>query len=701
MNQTRLKGMALLLCSLLLVGISLAILFKQSTEQEILQIQTDLLLEQMEKGETQWIPEINLNEIGNTLYGGEESVDIITLPYEETERNPIQKTPIQAPNTQGKVSITVLAPNGEAIDSAMFEVYRAADHTLVDTFQTDGAGNGESALLPCNNYYLKQKTGKTGYSMDQKEYAFGINPMNAARHFSITNEPIVASLRIIAIDESSGTRLQNAVFVLSGKSGEIATLTTDAHGEAIHQQLPFGDYTLKEKTAPTNYSLYSNALSFSVTEAGKDMEKTIPHSKGFSTLEILNLGENKTKLSGSTFEIFPKGSNEKVHTGTTNAEGKISLVLPLGHYEIKQTTAAKEYLLNETVAAAELRENGAVVLVEIENQKKPIVYGTLEITKIDEADSGKKLAGAVFLIIDQDTKENVSEIKTDSSGTVKATLPTGNYEISELTAPEGYALSTEKHSIQVEENQTTSLTFKNKALLKETGNLQIIKTDAEKRLLAGAVFEVLEEDKATVLYELTTGDSGLASASLSMGTYYVREVKAPDGYVLDKTEHKVTIQSSKTETLTVINEKEVLQNLQIIKSAAGSGKRLSGAVFTVFKAATHEKIGVLTTNENGLTSMTLDVGNYYLIETQAPTGYLPEKSKIPFGIQQKDKVVRVEVTNQENTTTPTTNSSTGGAIHIPKTGQQSSIALPLLIVSTVTSLVFAFFYGKKFIKDQR
>lgn len=614
-------------------------------------------------------------------------------------------TPTPTIDTQGKVTVSLTTANGEGIENATFDVYRTSDNTIVTSFQTGAGGAGESTLLSVGTYYLKQKAGKTGYTLDEKSYTFAIDSANLSRHFSIQNDPITSSLRVIATDESAGTRLPNAVIVLSGKNGEVATLTTDSSGEATYQNLAYGDYTLKEKTAPTHYSLYSKELSFSVTEAGKTIEKTIPHSKGFSTLEILNLGENKAKLSGSTFDIFPKGSSEKVHTGTTNSEGKISLVLPLGSYEIKQTTAAKGYLLNETVTAAELKENGAVVLVEIQNQKKPTVYGTVEISKIDEADSAKKLEGAVFVISGKETNEKVSEIKTDSSGTVKATLPVGEYEISELTAPMGYALTNEKQSIQVEENKTASVTFKNKALPKETGNLQIVKTDSEKHLLSGAVFEVLEQDKTTVLYELTTGDSGLASASLPVGTYYVREVKAPEGYRLDKTERKIDIQSGKTETLTVLNEKEVVQNLQIIKSAAGSGKRLSGAVFSVFKDGSHEKITELTTNENGLASTTLEAGSYYLIETKAPNGYVAEKTKIPFVIAQKDKVVRVEVSNQESgaSSVPNTNNpSTGGSgtsIGIPKTGQRSSSLPQILLICAGFSLAFACMYILRFKKQ--
>lgn len=120
--------MALLLGSLLVVCVSLAILFKQSTEKEILQTQTDLLLEQIEKGETLWIPEANLNEIGNTLYGGEESVDIITLPFEETQSNLIQKTPIQAPNSNRMEALGILEI--DAIDLKLPISYGASQNSL-------------------------------------------------------------------------------------------------------------------------------------------------------------------------------------------------------------------------------------------------------------------------------------------------------------------------------------------------------------------------------------------------------------------------------------------------------------------------------------------------------------------------------------------------------------------------------------------
>ena len=272
----------------------------------------------------------------------------------------------------------------------------------------------------------------------------------------------------------------------------------------------------------------------------------------------------------------------------------------------------------------------------------------------------------------------------------------------EQKAPEDYALDETKHSISVEKDKTHEITVTNKLLPTGKGTLQITKTDKDNKLLQGAVFTIYDSQNQKIT-ELTTSVEGLASVELAAGKYSVQEIKAPQDYKLDDTKREVTITAGKTESLTILNEKDI-DNLQIIKSAAGSGEKLQGALFGIYKEGTTEKVAELTTDAQGLASVKLDKGEYFLLELKAPAGYVAEKAKISFVIHNTDQVVKIEVTNVLANELPSgTKDKPGGGnmgnLSIPKTGQPvpvlPHVASALSFGISVLCGVFAFFMRRK------
>lgn len=128
MLKTRYKVLICLLCALFFLGLAFSCFHKQAHDQVVLEAQTDLLLEQIEKGETLWIPEANLSEVGTSLYDGEETTDIIPLPYEGQETPSVQKLPIQAPNSNRIEALGILEI--DAIGLKLPISYGASENSL-------------------------------------------------------------------------------------------------------------------------------------------------------------------------------------------------------------------------------------------------------------------------------------------------------------------------------------------------------------------------------------------------------------------------------------------------------------------------------------------------------------------------------------------------------------------------------------------
>ena len=99
----------------------------------------------------------------------------------------------------------------------------------------------------------------------------------------------------------------------------------------------------------------------------------------------------------------------------------------------------------------------------------------------------------------------------------------------------------------------------------------------------------------------------------------------------------------------------------LLKKAEQSGKPLADAIFDVYRAFDDVKVGEITTNVDGEATFKLPVGDFYLQETQPPRGFLLEKAKIFFTVNE-DSTVTVEVTNQRDENVPE-------PIDIPKTGE--------------------------------
>ncbi|MGF2772706.1 MSCRAMM family protein [Bacillus cereus] len=292
-------------------------------------------------------------------------------------------------------------------------------------------------------------------------------------------------------------------------------------------------------------------------------------STGKVKIKKVDSNNDNKKLVGAKFHI--EDSNKKVVGElVTNEEGEaISKDLPKGNYTLVEIEAPKDYELLKDKIAVKV-EKDAVVEIKIGNKKLPDPMGKMKLVKVDISDKNKKLARAKFHIEDSKGKI-VGELVTNEEGeVVSKDLPIGNYTLVEVEAPKGYELLKEKITVKVEKDAVVEIKIGNKKLPDPTGQFEIEKVDDKdiNLKLQGAIFQVLDKEGKEVA-RLTTDEKGkVISNQLVLGKYTIKEIKAPNGYMLlrDPIEIEIT-EAVKTQKITVKNAK----NNWVIPNTGGSG----------------------------------------------------------------------------------------------------------------------------------
>ncbi|PGN51532.1 hypothetical protein CN962_01425 [Bacillus cereus] len=389
------------------------------------------------------------------------------------------------------------------------------------------------------------------------------------------NKPSTGKVKIKKVDSNNDNKkLVGAKFKIEDLNGKIVgELVTNEEGEAISKDLPIGNYTLVEKEAPKGYELSKDKIAVKV-EKDAEVEikignKKLPDPMGKMKLVKVDISDKNKKLAGAKFKI--EDLNGKiVGELVTNEEGEvISKDLPIGNYTLVEVEAPKGYELLKDKITVKI-EKDAEVEIKIGNKKLPDPMGKMKLVKVDISDKNKKLAGAKFHIEDAKGKV-VGKLITDEKGEmISKDLPIGNYTLVEIEAPKGYELLKDKIAVKIEKDTVVEIKIENKKLPDPTGQFEIEKVDDKdsELKLKGAVFQVLDKEGKELSRLITDEKGKVISTQLAIGKYTIKEIKAPNGYMLlrDPIEIEIT-EAVKTQKITVKNAK----NNWVIPNTGGSG----------------------------------------------------------------------------------------------------------------------------------
>lgn len=360
-------------------------------------------------------------------------------------------------------------------------------------------------------------------------------------------------------------------------------------------------------------------------------------------------------LPGAVFKVLDNKGNEILSNIVTdeNGEGIIELSSE-GNYSLQEVKAPNNYVLDDSKISFTIDKSSEGIVLQLPNVNNDPEFSQIGVKKVDEDNPSKVLPGAEFQLMNKGDNTTYNEV-TDVNGIAQfQNLKVGTYILKEVKAPTGYALSQEEQEVVVTgEQKLIEITKSNKLI---NGSVSIKKVDSQdkNKALQGAKFEIknLAGDKVA---ELTTGEDGLAVYdNLPYGEYKIVEVEAPQGYKILNGEKDFKIETDGQSILLEFTN-ELIQGEVIIEKvdSEDAGIKLKDAHFQIMDK-NNNLVKNIITGEDGIGKASLIPGNYTLVETKAPAGYVLDKTPIafevtsdvsePIKIQAKNKLEKGEVT---------------------------------------------------------
>lgn len=530
-------------------------------------------------------------------------------------------------------------------DGATGVIYKAGDQ--VTTLTTDEKGKASVENLYLGSYFIKEITPPVGYLADENEYDLvcgyeGDLTATVKREcvsleqvkkqpFAIikaadngeTDADLLAGAGFTAylvsdleVKEDGSYDLESAKPVVLGENGA-TEIFTDEKGYACSIALPYGTYLVRETTTPHNYKPVDDFI-VRITEHDPNTPqvwRVLLDEEFEAKLKIIKQDDETKKAvlrAGTEFRIYDLDNEEYVEQVTTypttivhtsfftDEEGYLILPqnLKIGHYRIEEVTAPHGYTLNENYfeiavdsdTAYQVDSVSGDVIIEVVYENHP-VKGQLKIVKQGE-------------VLDGFSKDFVYEVEN---------LAGAAFEV--YAAENIYTADFQK--------------------------------DAEGN-------RILEYAAGELVGTVTTDENGEAFLSdLPLGSYQVKEVTAPEGFVLNEEVQTITF-TYKDQDTPVIEQEAIFQNdrqkveVSVVKKDAETQAAVAGAVFGLYAKEdilAHGKvivkadqlIGKALSDENGKAVFMNDLpfGTYYIREESAPDGYVSS-----------DKVIEVSAAYQ-------------------------------------------------------
>ena len=571
-------------------------------------------------------------------------------------------------NTQitGNIEITKRNVQGELIPGTRFTLYKVKDALLgeaVETQSTDAYGKIVFKDIPYGDYRILETGASEGYTLGSASADISIRTEGKTETASFTNEKIKGNLLIKKSDEN-GKPLSGAEFELYTDKAYIEGLrvpvtkgVTDENGILTFTDIAYGVYRLKETKSPEGYLLNDEVRTITIKDDGLTLEESFENLRIRGSIEVLKVSEEGTKLRDAEFSLYQVLADKTlkfVEMKTTDDQGLVTFEnLEYGNYAVKETKSPVGYNLNQETQMFEIREQGKILTTSVTNV---MIRGNLQVTK--SSTDGKLLEGAEFTIYaraDEKLLHPLAVATTNNEGLATfSRIAYGDYWLVETKAPEGYLLGESIKEIKVrEEAVTIEESFQNERIL---GNIEILKNSEDETKLKDTEFtlyQLLDQEKPVKVESKLTDENGrIVFEALPYGWYRIAETKAPEGHTLSEAAKDVQItEQGKTLTYTFTNQK-IRGDIKISKTSP-DGKPLADAEFTLYEKSDElmeNPLSILKTDEDGVIVFENVVfGQYQVVETKAPEGYLLNDQVLEFNVTEDGVTLTSSLINERIT----------------------------------------------------
>ena len=562
------------------------------------------------------------------------------------------------------------------------------------------------------------KSGQTTYT-----------PVFAKGNLSGAVFQVIASEDIITLD---GTIRANAGDV-------VAEITTDENGYAETDLLYLGKYEIVEASAPYGYVKNSEIQAVELTYAGQEIAVRdtvntsfvndyqgveISLSKVMEKDELFNIG-NSDEYTRVRFGLFAAEEIIAADGSVIPADGLISEVsldenmtakfdtaLPFGKYYVKEIATDEHYVLNGEKYLVNFEYMGQdiqTVSIDCGQFTNDLKRGKIEGIKVSESD--EPLENALFGLFYTDctefTEENaIMTAKFDKQGKFEFTeIPYGEYIVCEIEAPTGYILSNESYPVTIsEDGEIIEIIAVNKPI-----TVEISKQDVYGNELAGAEMQ-LENSDGEVVDKWTSDGTNHVVTELPAGDYTLKEIAAPDGYVI-ATDIKFTVDVYGNVTVENVDSTAVSENgnplivmvddttkVKISKRDITTDKELAGATLQIIDKDGNVVDEWVSTTEPHFIEAELTAGEKYTLhEAAAPDGYVIAND-VEFTVNSDGTVTEVVMYDEH---TPDLETPPTVTIDTPNTGVSADNSAELYLVAAAVIMAFGMVICKRNDKEQR
>ena len=521
-------------------------------------------------------------------------------------------------------------PNGNLVKMT----FTYPEVTTIDTFYTTADGE---LITPQTLEYGK------GYSLVEVQAPYGYVLNSEPVYFDVMQENSEIDSGITVIEVVRSNVAQKGTITVS-KSGEVFSSVNEAGG--LYQPV----YAVR--------GLEGAVYGITAAEDIYTLDGTLRASKG-----------------------------EVVDTVTTGADGTaVSKELYLGKYEVKEITAPFGMVLNEEIHAVELVYAGQNVAVtetaaSFYNERQRVEIDLIKRLMADEAYgigkngenfdvtfglyAEKKLTAADGTVIPADGLIEIISLDGNGSGKVKTDLPIGSYYVKELATNSAYILNGQKYPVVFEyagqKTATVHITANGGEAIENDiiyGSVSGKKSDEDGNALGGAVIGIFKTGTEKFTTEnaiqttVTAADGSFSFEKVPYGTWVIREIESPTGFVLS--EEKITVTIGAVDEVVEIELVNyfIRGNIELTKVDKDyPDNKLTGAEFEVFadtngdvKLDNDDKLlGTMTELDGGVYQMKeLRYGKYLVREKTAPTGFVLDENVYSVSIEGNGKTYIVE-----------------------------------------------------------